>query len=328
LSHIADHLLAFPTRTVAGDAAGGSAPDQRAYRATEGAQSIRRAAAVLRLVAGNGGRGASLREVVKSSGLHKATAHRILRALFDEALLEQDPATRNYRLGVEVFALAAAMGEQFDIKTLAQPSLEALCRETDDTVYLSIRSGFDALCLDMHEGNFPTKTLRLHVRDRWPLGVGAFTVPLLAFLPDPEVAEIIRHNAPRLPDHEQYRPERLLDLVRATRNTGYAVNQILAYPTMCAVAVPVLDWQQRPIASLCVTAIISRMAPKRQARIVKRLLEESHKIAQLWHSARRVETPAANWRSLGPASAPVALAMASGHDKANRRPRIASQTRR
>lgn len=277
-----------------------------AHGTTEGAQSIRRAAAVLRIVAANGGRGVSLSEVVQASGLHKATAHRILRTLFDEALLEQDPATRNYRLGVGIFALGAAMGEQFDIKTLARPSLEAVCRETDDTVYLSIRSGFDALCLDMREGNFPTKTLRLHVHDRWPLGVGAFTVPLLAFLPDAEVEEIVRHNAPRLPDQEQYRPERLLELVRATRKRGYAVYQILAYPTMCAVAVPVLDWHERPIASLCVTAIISRMEPKRQARIVKRLWEESGKITQIWHSARRVETPAAGWRLL---TAPTASAV-------------------
>jgi DNA-binding IclR family transcriptional regulator len=298
VSHITDHVALGAGRT---DRVSDGAPatgTQAERGLTEGAQSIRRAAAVLRIVATNGGRGASLSEVVQASGLHKATAHRILRALFDEALLEQDPATRNYRLGVEVFALGAAMGEQFDIKTLAQPSLEALCRETDDTVYLSIRSGFDALCLDMHEGSFPTKTLRLHVHDRWPLGVGAFTVPLLAFLPDAEVTEIVKHNAPRLPDQEQYRPERLLELVRVTRRRGYAVNQILAYPTMCAVAVPVLDWHERPIASLCVTAIISRMGPERQARIVKRLWEESQRIAQLWHSARRMETPAANWRSV------------------------------
>jgi hypothetical protein len=152
-------------------------------------------------------------------------------------------------------------------------------------------------------------------------------VPLLAFLPDAEVAEIVKHNAPRLPDQEQYRPERLLELVRATRKRGYAVYQILAYPTMCAVAVPVLDWHERPIASLCVTAIISRMAPKRQAHIVKRLWEESNKIAQLWHSARRVETPPANWRSLAAPSASVAPAVGAGNGKSNRRPRIASQGR-
>lgn len=298
MSHITDHVSLGSARTDRSNDRAPATGTQPERGLTEGAQSIRRAAAVLRIVATNGGRGASLSEVVQASGLHKATAHRILRALFDEALLEQDPATRNYRLGVEVFALGAAMGEQFDIKTLAQPSLETLCRETDDTVYLSIRSGFDALCLDMHEGSFPTKTLRLHVHDRWPLGVGAFTVPLLAFLPDAEVAEIVKHNAPRLPDQEQYRPERLLELVRVTRRRGYAVNQIFAYPTMCAVAVPVLDWHERPIASLCVTAIISRMGAERQGRIVKRLWEESQRIAQLWHSARRMETPAANWRSV------------------------------
>jgi DNA-binding IclR family transcriptional regulator len=273
----------------------------RRSRRVEGAQAIQRAAAILRIVAVAGVHGVSVKAVTEASGLHKATAHRILRALFDEGLLEHDPVSRNYRLGIEIFALGAAMGERFDIAHLAQPALERLARETEDTAYLAIRSAYDGLCLAMSEGSYPIKTLKLSVRDRWPLGVGAFSMPLLAFLPDAEVEEIIRHNAPILAGQDLYTPAKLLAQVKETRRRGYAVNQILSYPTMCGVGVPVLDHHERPIAALCVTAIVSRMTPARQASIAKRMQEESRAISEAWLSVRGLSSRTGTWRAIAPA---------------------------
>jgi DNA-binding IclR family transcriptional regulator len=50
----------------------------------EGAQSIRRALAVLRLVAGGQETGVRLVDVVRGAGLSRPTAHRILRVLVEE----------------------------------------------------------------------------------------------------------------------------------------------------------------------------------------------------------------------------------------------------
>lgn len=133
-----------------------------------GAQCIRRASQILRIVASFPGRGASLGEVVAASRLQKATVHRMLRALCDEGMVEQDDLSRNYRVGIGVFALSAAMGDRFDIRAIAHESLEAIRNETEDTVYLAIRSGYDGLCLSMLEGTYPEKTLKLSVHDRWP----------------------------------------------------------------------------------------------------------------------------------------------------------------
>src|SRR6478736_8851452 len=141
---------------------------------THGAQSLKRAAIILRFLSSRGRRGAALKDVALESGLHKATAHRMLRALVDERLVECDPDTHRYRLGGDIFSLAISMGDHFDIRQLARPSLERLAQATQDTVYLGVRSQFDGLCIDMIEGTHPEQCVTLRPWDRWPLGVGAF----------------------------------------------------------------------------------------------------------------------------------------------------------
>lgn len=256
---------------------------------TEGAQAIVRAVSVLRIVAAHGAAGASLKEVSTASGLHKATAHRILCALLDEGFLEQDRTDRTFRLGMELYALGTSMGERFDLRHLAAPSIDRLSRSTRDTIYLGVRSGHDGLCIDMREGSYPLKTLRLHVYDRWPLGVGSFSMPLLAYLPDEEVDEIIESNAPRLARHDEYSPANLRRRIAETRKRGFAVDRILTYPGICGIGVPILDQEGRPIASLCTVAVIARMHESRQAEVAAEMWVESRKISELWRRAREVK---------------------------------------
>ena len=74
----------------------------------EGAQSVRRALAVLRLVATGQDGGVRLTDVAQMSGLTAPTAHRLLKVLMEENAVEQDPATRRYRIGHEITLLGLA----------------------------------------------------------------------------------------------------------------------------------------------------------------------------------------------------------------------------
>src|SRR5256885_15826867 len=60
-------------------------------------QSIERAAAVLRLIAGSSGR-LGVGEIARSLDLPKGTAHGILRTLQEVGFVEQDHSTGKYRL--------------------------------------------------------------------------------------------------------------------------------------------------------------------------------------------------------------------------------------
>jgi DNA-binding IclR family transcriptional regulator len=261
-------------------------PWRNARNAPGGTQSLRRATLILRFLSSCGPRGAVLKEIAFESGLHKATAHRMLAALLDEQLVERDPRNHRYRLGSDIFALAAAMGAQFDIKTMVRPSLERLAQVTRDTAYLGIRCRNDAMCIDMCEGSYPEKIISLRSYDRWPLGVGAFGLALLAYMPDDEIDAIIAKNSPRVAGEPCYTPDKLREAVEETRRRDFAVAYNTLFLGMCGVAVPIFDQQRRPIASLCVAAILSRMDDAHQAEVAGLMWEESRKISGLWCDTR------------------------------------------
>src|SRR5215207_8985587 len=67
-----------------------------------GTQSIRRALLVLRVLSTAGHAGLPLIDVARATGLARPTAHRVLRALLAEGVIDQRPRTRRYATAAHV----------------------------------------------------------------------------------------------------------------------------------------------------------------------------------------------------------------------------------
>ncbi|MEW6266776.1 MAG: IclR family transcriptional regulator [Thermodesulfobacteriota bacterium] len=250
-----------------------------------GAQSIARTVRLLRLVAEGEPDGLTLAELGEKAGLHRATAHRLLAALARERLVEQD-ASHYYHPGVELWIMGKAAARRFDIREIAYPAMERLAVETKDTVFLSIPSGDEAICIARCEGAFPIRTLTLNVGDRRPLGVGSGSLALLAFLPEPDRRAILDRIAPKLTPYPRYTPAVLRDLVEKTRAQGYSLVGGTIVTGMSAVGVPVLDHNGHAIAALSVAAIDARMAEPRRTEIVRIAQAEAALVAGIFTSGR------------------------------------------
>lgn len=239
-----------------------------------GSQSIHRAAALLQAVASRGLAGARLVELARHTGLERPTAHRILKCLIVERLLVQDGATRRYQLGPLVFEMSQAAGPQANIRQICEPVLASIAERSADTVFLTVRSGFDSICIDRKEGGFPIKTLTLDIGTRRPLGVGAGGIALLMALPDSEIERIINSNSNRLIYHGVLTAPALLEMVRRAKNLGYALNDMQATPGAISIGLPIPNRNGPPFAAVSIGAIASRMAPERQKELVAILSEE------------------------------------------------------
>ena len=190
-----------------------------------GTQAIQRAALMIKLVASRSHTGTRLTDLVKYSRLERPTVHRILQGLIAEGLVRQDPDSRLYFLGPLVFELGLAAAPQFDLRDVCRPTLQRIAEKTEDTVFLSVRSGYESVCIDRREGTFPIKTFTLDVGTRRPLGAGASGMALLMPLPDETVNEIVRANAVRyLAYHKNLTVPSLLKALKRSRELGYAWN--------------------------------------------------------------------------------------------------------
>lgn len=265
-------------------------------RHTEGAQSIARAALLLRTLSTFGAMGASLMQISQLTALPKPTAHRMLAALLEERLVERPPGTRHYRLGPDIQAFGAPLRAWGGLREIAQPALERLAGESGATAYLGVRSGYDMLCIDKADLTDGRPDLLLAVNDRWPLGIGSFSLALLAFLPEREVDDIVAFNQRRVSENDTSTFEHIEKSILKTRRNGHATRTTRSFKGLAGIAVPVFDERRYPMASLCIVDEARRMTSPVQARLARALKREADLIGHLYESGRLQEQHQERWR--------------------------------
>lgn len=87
-------------------------------------------------------------EVSEYFGWYKSTVHNILCTLKSMEYLEQDEETGKYRLGIQVFNLSKALGDNYSITKIAGPYMQELSNITRERVYLAVPYREEVLYLD------------------------------------------------------------------------------------------------------------------------------------------------------------------------------------
>lgn len=227
-----------------------------------GTQAIQRCAALLRLITTYNRNGMRLVDLYRSTGLTRPTAHRLLQALVAEEFVRQEERSKRYFLGPLTYEMgvAAAAPYTYDLRDTCYPHLRDVADRTGDTVFLTIRSGFDGVCIARNEGAFPIKVFVLDVGRRRPLNVGAGAVAILSALPDDEIHRIGLANEERLTrDYPRFDLAQMWQRIRQARQQGYLVNDVLEVDAVRSIAVPILDPHDRPLGAISISALQNRL---------------------------------------------------------------------
>ena len=261
-------------------------PPRRSGRRA-GTQSIQRAALLVRLIASRSGPGSRLADVVQHSQLERSTVRRMLKCLIEEGFVRQDADTRRYALGPLVFELGLAAAPQFNLVDICRPALARLAEATGDTVFLTVRSGYDTVCIDRKEGSFPIRALTLDVGTRRPLGAGAGGLALLMPLSDAEVNAIVNANAVRLRGYNFLTVPALNGMLKRARELGYALNDNHITAGATSIGLPIISRYGQPFAAISVGAISSRMDAGRQKKVAAMLRREVRIVESALNEAAR-----------------------------------------
>jgi len=245
--------------------------------APQGAQGTVRIAALLRIVAAHNASGMKLNEIGRLAGLEQSTAHRIVTALTSVGFLAREAQTRRYHLGPLLFELFTTAFPHFNIREICLPSMTTLAELMGDTVYLTVRSGFDGICVERREGSYPIRTCTVEVGQRRPLGVGAGSLALLAALRDMEISTVLEQNAERYPAFGTS-AEAIRNGIARVRAEGFVHQDAVTSSDVKALALPIKGKTDHPFGAMSVTAIASRMTPERAHEVLGSLRGEIDRI--------------------------------------------------
>ncbi len=218
--------------------------------------------------------GTRLIDLAARTKLRYPTAHRILQCLVKQGLVEKHLGTRCYSLGPLLYELGLAATPRTNLKNICEPFLSRLAEITGDTVFLNVRSGLDAVCIDRREGTFPIKALVYEIGVRRPLGVGAGGLALLMKLAWADIQQIVKDNATRLPSYGRLTSQAVLTALKRARETGYVVTSNVVVSGVTSVALPFSGRQGVPWAAVTVSSVSSRMPPSRQRELAALLDSE------------------------------------------------------
>jgi DNA-binding IclR family transcriptional regulator len=257
---------------------------ERRQEPRQGAQAIRRALAVLRILAAGRETGLPLAEVVQATGLTRPTVHRIVHALIEEGIVERNERTGRYAIGNQVPELALARPSRSPLLTAADAVLRRTSEQVGDTLFLTVRTGNDTLCVDRRIGAYPIKVLSIEVGARRPLGVSSAGVAILAALPAPEAKRIVTANEARF---VAYRTDAVAVLaqIAAARRRGYNLREVGLVQGTKSISTWIKTIDGRPAAAMTVSAVRARLGPRREQEVAEILLNASGEIERALRSA-------------------------------------------
>ena len=204
-----------------------------------------------------------LADLSGESGLNKATALRLLGTLIAEGFVQRDAATKRYSLGDEALVLGVAMQGRDHIRDRARPALLRLAGLSGDTLLLSTRHGLESVCVEREFGSFPIRANYLDLGSRRPLGAGAGSLALLAWLPDDEIDTVLALLEPVL---EKRYPRITCQLLKTeialARQRGYTMLLDLVVEQMGGIGVPIFGSDGKPVAALSLAALTQRISSR------------------------------------------------------------------
>jgi len=223
-----------------------------------------------------------VRELSTHLGFSPATVQRILQTLKSYAFVDQDPHTRQYRLGNIYFSFIQTLQRIYPITRVAQPFMKQLLSLTQETVHLNVIEGDERICIDNMESSQNLKGF-MPIGSRSPLYAGASSKCLLAFSDKDFIEAYLQQVKPTaitkntLTDLKKVRSE--LEIIR---KQGYAASLGERNPGLGSLSAPILDYRGMLLASISLAIPeIRYQDQKRRKEYIRVLLQTAKDLSKV-----------------------------------------------
>jgi DNA-binding IclR family transcriptional regulator len=226
-------------------------------------QSVDRAAAILKALAGGAGR-LGVSELADRLELARPTVHGLLQTLLNQGFVEQDRASEKYQLGAGLLQLGYSYLDVNELRARSITYAARLAVRTNCAVRVGVRHGPSAVIV--HHVFRPDATLQiLEVGAQLPLHASALGKALLAFAPNDIIANVLSSPLERLTKRTPTAAALRVQLA-AIRVQAIATERDEAVLGESSVAAPIFDRSANAVGAIAVVGDTERIFPRGPAR--------------------------------------------------------------
>lgn len=235
-------------------------------------QVLDRALAALEVLAGCASE-CSLVEICRTLKLHKSTAHRLMMVLEQHRMVDKNPDTGRYRLGLKLFELGSKAIAALDLRRHAKPYLDRLQRELGETVFFCLLDEGQVFYIEKLESQQSVRTA-CTVGSRAPAYCTAVGKAMLAELTEAEVNQIVRRwGLKTITPNTITTNSALKAELKAIRCRGYAIDNEEKELGLRCVSAAVRGDQGKLLAALSVSGPAFRVTQERVPEIGRAVMQ-------------------------------------------------------
>jgi len=208
---------------------------------------------IIDVVTASGRSGLAFSRIVESTGIPKATTHRLLSELVELSALTLDADTRCYRGGLLLARIGASVIGDYDLRTVARPFLQALHDEVGHVATLGVRNKNSGVYIDKIESKDFGIRLHSEVGKTFPLHSTAMGKVLLSNA-EPSVARrLLKRKLEAYTANTITSAKRLREELRQVKAQGYAIDNEEITRGLVCVAAPIFGVDGRIAGAMSCT---------------------------------------------------------------------------
>ncbi|XVQ09374.1 IclR family transcriptional regulator [Spirillospora sp. CA-255316] len=189
-------------------------------------------------------------EIARRSGLHVATASRLVEELVSHGWLRREP-DRKVRIGVRLWELASRASPTLGLREAVMPFLEDLHAVVGHHAQLGVLDGHEVLFVERLSA--PGAVINItRIAGRLALHTSSSGLVLLAFGPADLQERILAGPLPAYTENTISNSQRLRSFLAEVRRTGYAFCPGFIDERAAGIAVPIRDPANRAVAAMSV----------------------------------------------------------------------------
>lgn len=219
----------------------------------------------------------AVNEVSRQLDLPKSTVSRLLRAMAEQGLVEQDPDSRRFSVGPLPFRLGRLYHARIRVLDLVEQELAVLVEETGFTGYVGVMNGADIIILRKRHGDYPVQMV-LEPGFRVAAASTAFGKALMARMDDADMAALVPPVLVNERTGITKTAEAIIAEIGDVRRQGWALAQE-AFPDMAAIGAAVGSDDDQPPVGFALSFPRKAIEAGAMARFTARMVAIARSVA-------------------------------------------------